>query len=215
MRRSFLLSLVLLIATFFIVGAIQSRGVPKVVATNLESIPKQIGNYIGTEDYFDQSVYEELNADLHLYRHYRSPDGHQIDLYIGYYGTAKGGRTPHNPYACLPSSGWALVHTGFQSLRFPSKASRVKVNFIIAQKGTLSDSVLHWYQSAGSTVLNTGIEQNIQRFVGRLWYNRNDGAFIRVSSISSKPPDGSIDERIIVFAEMVLDLLPQYWPDEK
>ena len=77
--------------TFFTIVLIAKRGEPIVVRTNLENIPMQIGAYIGTADRFPDTVYEELNADLHLYRHYRDQDGNMISLYIGYYGTAKGG----------------------------------------------------------------------------------------------------------------------------
>jgi EpsI family protein len=69
----------------------------------------EIAGFKATEDSFSDAVYKELNADMHVYRHYRSDDGRQVDLYIGYYGTAKGGRTPHNPYGCLPGAGWGIV----------------------------------------------------------------------------------------------------------
>lgn len=40
----------------------------------------EIGEYHGTEDHFPASVYKELSADQHVYRHYRASDGIQIDL---------------------------------------------------------------------------------------------------------------------------------------
>ena len=136
-------SFVILLATFGIVSAIASRGDPTVVATNLEKIPLEITDYKGTEDFFTEGVYLELNADTHVYRHYRSLNGHQIDLYIGYYGTAKGGRTGHNPYACLPGAGWGIVESSKILLTTDYRADGVYVNLILAQKGNLYESVIH------------------------------------------------------------------------
>jgi hypothetical protein len=105
-KKAFFISFVILLAAITSIFLISRRGEPVVVKTNLENLPMEIAGYKATDVFFSKAVYDELNADKHVYRHYRSSDGQQVDLYIGYYGTAKGGRTGHNPYACLPSSGW-------------------------------------------------------------------------------------------------------------
>jgi EpsI family protein len=202
-------------ATLAIVTAISARGVPAVIATNIERIPASIGEYSGTEDRFDQSVYDELDADRHIYRHYRSPGGNQVDFYMGYYGTAKGGRTPHNPYSCLPGSGWGIVKTGQVQMTPSYLGKPVKVNYILAQKGNVAESVIHWYQSAGTKVLSNGLEQNLHRFIGRAFFNRNDGAFIRISTTTSIENIDEADIRVLAFARQIIELLPQYWPEEK
>ena len=82
-------------------------------------------------------------------------------------------------------------------------------------KGELYETVLHWYQSAGNKVLATGIQQNIQRFIGRLFHNRDDGAFVRVSVFLN---EGEIEEAESLaksFAQEILNLLPKYWPVEQ
>jgi hypothetical protein len=75
--------------------------------------------------------------------------------------------------------------------------------------------VYHWYQSSGEKVLEFGIEQNIQRFVGCVFYNRNDGAFVRISAPASRD---TIEKKKMMakgFASRILGILPQYWPVEK
>lgn len=191
------------------------RGEPQVVRTNLENLPMVINGYEGKESFFPDSVYKELNADKHVYRRYRNGAGEQIDLYIGYYGTAKGGRTGHNPYACLPGAGWGIIESYKVRLMPEGHKGGIDVNYILARKGETYEVLLHWYQTAGDKVLSSGIQQNIQRFLGRIFYNRNDGAFIRVSVFSR---DRSIEEsKLLVksFSEKVLDLLPHYWPIEE
>ena len=213
--KSFYTSLFILISTIALVFAISRRGEPLVVKTNLENIPMEIAGFKGTESFFSDSVYKELNADRHVYRHYRAEDGRQVDLYIGYYGTAKGGRTGHNPYGCLPGSGWGILEGQEVILKARYYPDGVAVNFILARRGDGYETVFHWYQSAGTKVLATGIQQNIQRFIGRVFYNRNDGAFVRISVFSQEK--GIEKARVLArsFSENVLDLLPTYWPIEQ
>ena len=214
-NKSFHISLVILLATIVAVVAISRRGEPVVVKTNLENLPMEIAGYHGTEDFFPDSVYKELNADRHVYRHYRNADGKQVDIYIGYYGTAKGGRTGHNPYACLPGAGWGIVDTKQVSLKANNYPNGVPINYVLARKGENYETVLHWYQSAGNKVLSTGIQQNIQRFIGRTFYNRNDGAFVRVSVFGKEEHLREANLLAKSFAENILDLLPNYWPLEQ
>ena len=214
-NRSFTISLIILLSTIVLVTLISRRGEPVVVKTNLENLPTEIVGFKATEDFFPDSVYRELNADKHVYRHYRNADGKQVDLYIGYYGTAKGGRTGHNPYACLPGAGWGIVDTKRVSLKVNKYPNGIPINYILARKGETYESVLHWYQSAGNKVLSTGIQQNIERFKGRVFYNRNDGAFVRVSVLTGGKGIEEANLLAKIFAEKVLDLIPKYWPIEQ
>jgi EpsI family protein len=214
-NKSFYTSLIILLTAIVLVALISRRSEPVVVKTNLENLPIQIAGYRAREDFFPDSVYKELNADRHVYRHYRNNDGKQVDLYIGYYGTAKGGRTPHNPYGCLPGAGWGIVDSKMVRLKTTYYAGGVTINYILARKGETYESVLHWYQSAGDKVLSTGIQQNIERFIGRTFYNRNDGAFVRVSVFGREENLQESNLLVKSFAEEVLDLLPRYWPEEQ
>jgi EpsI family protein len=215
-NKSFVICLAVLITTFLSITALALREVPVVVATNLEKLPVFIGEYKGTEDSFPDSVYRELNADRHVYRHYRAPDGRQVDLYIGYYGTAKGGRTGHNPNACLPGVGWGILESKRIKLYPKHHEDGVEVNYILSRRGEINNTVLHWYQSSGDKVLSTGIQMNVWRFFSKLLHNRADGAFVQISTFSGG--DSSIKKAGLVarsFAQEVLELLPQYWPVEK
>lgn len=214
-NKSFTISVIIILLSVALVAAISLRGEPVVVATNLENIPMEIAGFKATEDFFSKAVYDELNADIHVYRHCRSPDGKRVDLYIGYYGTAKGGRTGHNPYACLPGAGWGIIDSGKVRLTGVRYANGVYVNYVLARRDNVYETVLHWYQSAGTKVLATGIQQNIQRFIGRVLHNRNDGAFVRVSALSSEDDIEESESLVRFFAQEVLHLLPKYWPVEQ
>jgi len=203
-----------MLVTLALVGFVSVRPEPVVIRTNLENLPMEIGEYRGTEDSFPESVYRELNADKHLYRHYRSSDGSQVDLYIGYYGTAKGGRTGHNPYACLPGAGWAIVDTGKVKTGDQDQDSEAEVNYVQARRDGVNTVMLHWYQRK-TTVMSTGIRQNIERFWGHLIHNRSDGAFVQVTTQASDDQVPDAGMRVQKFAGEILETLPRYWPIEQ
>ena len=211
--KYFLFAVMVLSLTLVFVARISARGEPVVLKTNLENLPMYLASYQGVEDSFPQEVYNTLRADLHLYRHYRKPQ-EEVSLYIGYYGTAKGGRTGHNPYACLPGAGWGIIDRQTIVLK-PSYAPQgVQVNAVVAKKGEVYNVMLHWYQAAGTRILSTGLQQNLQRFQGRLLYNRNDGAYVQVYAMADTEDIATVQQRLAAFSEEILELLPEYWPEE-
>lgn len=212
-NKRFLLTLVILLLTAAMVLGISRRGVPLVLQTNLENLPLEISGFTGSDDRFSDEVYAELNADQHVYRHYRGRQG-EIDLYIGYYGTAKGGRTGHNPYGCLPGSGWSIVERGEVRVPTSYRLGGVTINYLVARKDGMNKVLLHWYQAAETQVLATGFQQNVQRFVGRLLLNRNDGAYVQVSALSGDDQLAETKNIVQSFARSVLEQLPAYWPVE-
>jgi EpsI family protein len=214
-NKRFIICFFTIVTTIIWVTGIASRGNWVVVKTNLENLPMEISGYKATEESFSDSVYEELNADQHVYRHYSSSDGEKINLYIGYYGTAKGGRTGHNPYGCLPGSGWGIIDSHGVTLKTKTHCDGVDVNYILAKKGSLYEILLFWYQSLGDRIISNGIQQNLFRFVGSVSNNRTDGVFVQVSALCRK---SSIQETIFKttsFAEKVIEILPHYWPVEQ
>lgn len=214
-NKSFIISTIILLVTIGAVTGVSLRGEPAVTMTNLEKLPMEISGFRAAEDFFSEAVYRELNADVHVYRHYRNAEGQQVHLYIGYYGTAKGGRTGHNPYACLSGAGWAIVDSRKVLVKAKHHPDGVNVSYILARRGDVYETVLHWYQSAGRKVLATGIQQNVQRFLGRVFLNRNEGAFVRVSAFSKGDDLDRSGRMAQSFAGKVLDLLPRYWPVEE
>jgi len=214
-NRTFFISMSVLVLTLVLTLVISTRGKPVVVETNLENLPMEISGMHGVNDSFSESVYKELNADKHVYRHYRSNDGRQIDLYIGYYGTAKGGRTAHNPIGCLPSQGWGLQESREIPLKSSYYPEGVPVNYLLSTKDDSSITAIYWYQSSGTKVLSNGIKQNIERFFGMVFRNRNDGAFVRVTLSAGINDADAARKRVESFSEQILTLLPNYWPVEK
>jgi|WetSurMetagenome_2_1015567.scaffolds.fasta_scaffold223023_2 EpsI family protein len=216
LNKSFVVSLATLLVTLCLTVAISMRGKPSVVETNLENIPMEISGMHGVDDSFSESVNEMLNADINVYRHYSAKNISQMDLYIGYYGTAKGGRTrQHDPLICMPSQGWTLSESHEIKLKSKDYPDGVSVNYLLSTKDDLSLTTIYWYQSAGSKVLATGIKQNIQRFLGLVTHNKNDGAFVRITTLCGTEEAKAAMYRAMSFSEEIMDILPNYWPVER
>jgi EpsI family protein len=214
-NKSYVVAFATLLVTLCLTIAISMRGKPSVVETNLEKLPMEICGMQGIDDTFSETVYKELKADVNVYRHYRSSNGGEVDLYIGYYGTAKGGRTGHNPIGCLPSQGWGLQESREIKLKCVYYPDGVPVNYLLSSKGDLSMTTIYWYQSASRKVLSNGIRQNIQRFLDMIFHNRNDGAFVRITLNADRKDAGAAKKRAEYFSEQILNLLPNYWSAEK
>jgi EpsI family protein len=189
-NRPFAISAGILTAAIVLVLLIGMRGTPEVVEKRLNQLPYQIGQWRGRDIPMEQRIVDELDTDIYINRTYSSKvsDPGVIRLYIGYYGTEKGGRTGHNPYACLPSQGWAIVEKKKILIKVSLDGQKEKVvslNRLLVRSNETNNFIYHWYQSDGDTVLSSGIEQNIDRFWKRIIFNRNDGAFIQVTSVSN------------------------------
>lgn len=217
--KSFWALLLILAAALVGAYAIKSRPVPVVVETNLERLPMRIGPYAGVSDSFSDAVYEELNADKHVYRHYYKDDGTRVDLYVGYYGTAKGGRTGHNPYACLPGAGWGIIADERIDIKVAGGRNEtqenVRVNSLVAQRNDEFSVMLHWYQSERSKVISTGLQQNLERLIGRVVRNRNDGAYVQITMLVDEAGIEQAKREGVLFAREVVPLLARYWPVER
>ncbi len=226
-RHPFLISVVFLAIAGAIAFPIAWGSDVVVAAVNLDHLPRQILGFEGRDDRFDESVYRVLNADYHLLREYRSDAHPAVWLYIGYYGTAKGGRPSHVPQSCYTGQGFSIVEWTRIALPSPEPSrpvpSRVegraspeqgrRVNKMHVKRGNEHQLVLFWHQSKDK-VLADGIEQNLHRLKNRLLYNRDDGAFVRLST--SMSPDNEAEALALLqnFAGELLRLLPAYWPVE-
>jgi len=212
-NRSYTVSVFLLGLALVGIFTMAFRPALSVTEFRLDHLPMKIGSLTGTKLRFDDSVYAVLNADGNILRNYRLQDGRVINLYIGYYGTAKGGRAKHLPQFCYTGQGWSIERWDKVSIS-PPGTGKVQINRMIVKKRSERQLVYFWFQ-AEATVMRTGWEQNLYKFKHMLLYNRNDGVFVRVSMVL---PDGKREEseqRAKQFSRAVVPLLSQFWPVEE
>jgi EpsI family protein len=210
-RHSRTISFALLIMTLLGVYTVALRPRVIVAETRFDTLDRNIGSLVGTDLRFDESVYDVLNADANLLRAYRSSEGDGLWLYIGYYGTAKGGRASHLPQFCYTGQGWSIEKWDLLDL---DPSGEARINRMLVKQGARRQLVYFWFQSE-STIMATGLEQNWYKFQHRLLYNRNDGAFVRISLDVPKGQDALIEEQARTFSLAVMPMIASRWPIEK
>ena len=215
-NKAFIVSCLCMLAAFVCIQKIALGPNVEVLEKNLDKFPYTIATFVGGNIIMEDSVIKELDTDVYVFRKYRSDKGEVITLYIGYYGTKKGGRTGHGPGGCYPGSGWAILNESqvMQLVAFDGKKKKIKLNSMKIKRGNIAELVFYWYQSNGDEVLSSGIEQNLHRFRNKILHNRNDGAFIRVSTPITQSLSYT-ESRLKDFIKKVFPLIVQYWPVER
>lgn len=183
----------------------------RVDASPLATLPARIGPWSALDVPVESAVEAELRADMNLQRLYRHPAGPEVWLYLGYYGTARGGRPEHTPRGCYTGAGW-----GIESVRTLDVApgSPLRVNEYVVERDGERQLVHFWYRSHRSTGLLGGLDQNVDRLVGRLTAGRADGALVRLSTPLRGGDDVEARGRLLSFAAALDPLLAERWPTE-
>lgn len=207
-RVSVVLLLMALVATR-LPGAPTPVGKPE---KKLATFPQELAGWSGKDDPFEESVMAVVATDDDLHRLYRKDDKY-LWIYVGYYGTRKGGRTGHLPHHCYPAAGYRIVSIDMVPLT-TADGKTVPVNHLILEKGGKTTSTMYWVHSGEHQVLTDGWMMNLTRLRRRLLNGRDDGALVRVSG----PVQGSLEETIErqkEFAQSFLATIPGHWPLEK
>ena len=180
----------------------------------LASLPRQIGSWRSVELPLDSAVESILRADFNIQRAYvgdaaapRSP----IWLYIGYYGTQRGGRPEHTPRGCFTGAGWEIAAASV----IGAEDGERRINEYYVERDGERQLVHFWYRSARSTGLVGGFDQRFDQILGRLESGRADGALIRLSTPLGSGDDADARARLLALGRELDRQLAQYWPVER
>ncbi len=185
----------------------------EVEATSLAELPLQIDLWRGEEIPLRSGIEEMLDADYNLQRTYVHPLGGVVWLYVGYYGTTRGGRPEHTPWLCYPSNGWKIMRRDIVTLR---RDERLRASEIVVEKGGERRLVHFWYQSYRRAGMLGGFDQALERLRNQLLEGRADGSLVRLSApIAGPEEEASARARLISFSREIVPLLRQHWPRER
>jgi len=205
----------LLVAAMLAVGGLawsfQLRPPLRVAADSLGDLPRQIDSWQAIDVPLDSTVEAILRADYNVQRVYRHPIGVQVALYVGYYGTERGGRPEHTPWVCYPNAGWEILASRTVTVD-PGRGLRA--NELEVDSGAGQRLVHFWYRSYRSTGLLGPLDQVRDRLLGRLRHDRSDGALVRLSTPLSRGELVAARSRLVDFGARLDRLLDQHWPEE-
>ena len=207
-----------LFATLLIVGAAiflraHSRGEVFPPRQALQSFPRRVGDWTGTDVAIDQDALQVLGPGDFLLRLFTDPDKRlpYIDLFIAYFPSQRAGDTIHSPKNCLPGAGWAPVESS-RVMLFVSGQTPFPVNRYVIAKGDSRQLVLYWYWAHGRGVASE-YWAKYYLVADSIRMNRSDGSLVRVTTplVPGESAD-TAEQRILPFVADVVPLLPNYVP---
>jgi EpsI family protein len=192
--------------------ALRMRPGMQVEAETLSALPLEIGGWRGHEIPMQGDVEAMLDADYNVQRAYVHPAAGFVWLYVGYYGTERGGRPEHTPWACYPSNGWTIELSDVVRVSGPGGR---EANELVVSKDGERRLIHFWYQSFRRNGLLGGLDQTLDRLANRVLNGRADGSLVRLSTpIRSDEVLETARSRLIGFGREVEPGLDRHWPSE-
>jgi EpsI family protein len=201
----------LLLAVGAAAWAMALRPPLQVDASPLAGLPLRFDEWTGIDVPVEGAVEEMLRADFNLQRRYREAAGHDLWVYVGYYGTARGGRPEHTPRACYEAHGWQIRER--RVLSAPGETG-LHVNEYVVERDGMRQLVHFWFRSARATGLLSEWDRALDQIQGRLRGERADGSLVRVSTPLAQRDLEVERSRMLRFAERLDEQLGAHWPRE-
>jgi EpsI family protein len=206
-----------LAATVIAVGALawwlQTRPALIVDASPLATLPRTVGAWHSKELPLQSAVESILRADFNVQRAYfegARPD--PVWLYVGYYGTQRGGRPEHVPRGCYTGAGWDIVSARVIGI---GDGSGGRTNEYLVERSGERQLVHFWYRSARGTGMIGGIDQRLDQILGRIQTGRADGALIRLSTELGPGGESEARARLLALGGELERQLVEHWPAER
>ncbi|MCA9501691.1 MAG: EpsI family protein [Spirochaetaceae bacterium] len=175
----------------------------------LDALPLRLMDYQAMDIPMDRSVSEMLDADHNVQRAYLHPQGYVVFVYVGYYGTRRGGTPEHTPEVCYPSQGWALAADGARRV---GGRDGIDVRELVVTKQGEQRLVHFWYRTRERSGITSIAGLRLDHFRGRLLHNRADGALVRVSTPVEHGDLDAARSRLYAMDRGLELALDQVWP---
>lgn len=179
----------------------------------LQTFPRQINSWSGSDIAIDKDTLQILGAGEFLLRDYRSQEASDpdINLFIAYFPSQRAGDTIHSPRHCLPGAGWTPIENTQTMLSMPGHAPFPVNRYVIAQ-GDSRQIVFYWYWAHDRGIASE-YWAKFYLVADSLKLNRSDGALVRVMTpmYPSETADAA-EQRLLPFTNGILPLLNDYVP---
>ena len=180
-------------------------------AAVFDALPTELNGWRSVDLTIDQAVSDMLAADHNVQRAYLHPLGYLIFVYVGYYGTERGGTPEHTPDICYPAQGWQIVESMIQ--RAGGEGGFDLREFVVEQAGERR-LVHYWYRTGSQSGLTSVVGLRLRHVVDRMTENRGDGALVRLSTPLGSSDIVSARTRLFSMDRVVEDALVGLWPND-
>ena len=180
-------------------------------AAVFDALPTELNGWRSVDLAIDEAVSDMLAADHNVQRAYLHPLGYQIFVYVGYYGTERGGTPEHTPDICYPAQGWQIVESMIQ--RAGGQGGFDLREFVVEQAGERR-LVHYWYRTGSQSGLTSVVGLRLRHVVDRMTENRGDGALVRLSTPLDSSNIASARTRLFSMDRVVEEALQGLWPND-
>ena len=165
----------------------------------LNRLPREIGDWVGTDVALDERIIEATDTDDHLNRTYtRRAGSGVVALYIAY-GVHFRDLMPHRPEVCYPGAGW--LHEGTADASIPTaEGTEVPVQIHKFARGGLDPhfiTVLNYYDVDGQFCPNVSL---LRSKGWRLKTQARYMAQVQISCVGEGMSEAQTQERVSAFA---------------
>jgi len=180
----------------------------------LETLPLEIGDWIGRDKTVNPAVLKESQATDHLSRIYenRNDPGKRLELWINY--SDLGLNLRHSPEVCLPSGGWTKIESASREMTVPYGTGKsLPVMRLAYSQGDLVQGIGFWYYIFGEGKLERyvrGLPITSRSSHGRT--TRGSGMTVEIFCSGEVDPDGAVTKG---FATALLEALEPILPEER
>lgn len=203
------------LCSFVVVGAAQyllqsALGGEATHDVPLEQLPQNIGDWQGREtDGLGIKELEVLKLDRYVRRFYRSPEGADVYLYIGYWkkqtGDFQGAK--HSPSICLPSAGWVTDRRPPQNYTFAG--SDLTAKRLVAEFRGQKRYFYYWFFS-GEHTYSEEWSALFNLSIGSLLYGRSDGGIVELAVDIKRSGDAALEEKVA--ADLADKFIKDFYP---
>lgn len=174
----------------------------------LEKFPVTVGGWtMAQEGVVDKEVRDLLKADDVISRVYTgSAAGEAASLFVAYFKSQRTGAVPHSPKHCLPGAGWTPSVSDVITIPVPGRATPIRVNHYLVERGDEKSVVLYWYQSHGRVIANE-YEAKLYLVADAIRYNRTDTSLVRVVMPVKGDASEQATARAVSFVQVVFNSL--------
>jgi EpsI family protein len=176
------------------------------------TFPKQIGEWRGVEQRFDDKIYDVLGVDDSYLATYRNSNGAQVQFYIGFYQSQREGDLIHSPKNCMPGAGWMIVSSSIEVLDVSdTNYNKIETIRFKLKNGIHEQAALYWFQSRGR-IISSEYLQKVYLVIDSITRKRTDGSFVRlIASIHDGDEEKTV-HYLKEFAKLIFPILTEYIP---
>lgn len=175
------------------------------------TFPAHVGDWQGERQVMEKMYLDELGLTDYLLIDYQNGRNQNVNFYVAYNESQRGGKSSHSPASCLPGNGWEFKDSGITSIKL-SEGKVIQVQRAFMDKNGQQLLAYYWFPQRGR-ILHNLFELKLFAFWDAIVSHRTDGALVRI--ITPVKDSGSLMEsesRLQNFVRVMLPVLNQYLP---